>query len=487
MYLDTANRMWRCRACLHRVPLPEETLEEARARLATERDSQPVHIRYRGNLDRRARTVFENGHDALQRGDRADAMRQFRFAVEIQPDFVDAHYMLAQLSETESQKRDYLSAVLANDPGHLDALRDLMVLNGQLTPEEAARTHHAQEPELRLIDGVQVGTTAIKCPKCGGDLARDDLRGMTVCRFCGYEEPVRRQFAEDDARGMALGAALLKRKADPVKWVIGERAIHCTECGADRVLPQGRMALACPFCGSKQVVTQEAVDTLYQPDGLVLFAINEAAAKEVIRERLGRMDQKLAGLLEENRVARASLEAVYLPFWVFDVVLDVNVTMVRKERSETRYQRMGTIQQALTPPYQNYRYHGGVNGVLVPAFSSPPPRLIDEIDDYQVSAMIPFERQLLVSHAAELYSVDYDDASLVARSKAIERAKVDYAPGDNSMYTTTVTAWPTQMSFIQVLLPVWIATLVERDGDLRTAIVNGQTGRIALGKARKAR
>ncbi|MGQ9909663.1 MAG: hypothetical protein ACUVS2_12590 [Candidatus Flexifilum sp.] len=487
MYMDTANRLWRCRACLHRLPLPEETLEEAQARLAQERESQPVRIRYRGSLDRRARTVFENGHDALRLGDRAEAIRQFQIAASIQPDFVDAHYMLAQLSETEAQKRDHLSTVLAYDPGHLDALRDLMVLNGQLTPEEAARTHHSDDADVRVIDGETVRTTTIRCPQCGGDLMRDDLRGMTVCRFCGFEEPVRRRFAPDEARGMALGAALLKRKADPVRWVIGERTIRCTECGAEHTLPLGRMAQGCTFCGSKQIVVREAADTLYQPDGLVLFTIDDMAAKAIIRERLGRMDEKLAGLLEENRVARASIEPVYLPFWVFDVLLDVNVTMTRKEDSETRSRSRSAMQQALLPPYQHYRYHGGVNGVLVPAFRSPSADLIEVIDDFQISAMIPFEPGLLVGHPVELYAIDYEEASLVARSRAIERARIDYGQSDSSVYTTTVTAWPVQMSFIQVLLPVWIAALVERDGDVRPALVNGQTGRVALGRARKPR
>jgi hypothetical protein len=30
-----------------------------------------------------------------------------------------------------------------------------------------------------------------------------------------------------------------------------------------------------------------------------------------------------------------------------------------------------------------------------------------------------------------------------------------------------------------------VATLTEEDGDLRTALVNGQTGRVVLGKAEK--
>jgi hypothetical protein len=41
------------------------------------------------------------------------------------------------------------------------------------------------------------------------------------------------------------------------------------------------------------------------------------------------------------------------------------------------------------------------------------------------------------------------------------------------------------MSFRLLLLPVWIATLIEDDGDVRIGLVNGQTGQAVLGKARQ--
>ena len=36
-----------------------------------------------------------------------------------------------------------------------------------------------------------------------------------------------------------------------------------------------------------------------------------------------------------------------------------------------------------------------------------------------------------------------------------------------------------------VLVPVWAMTINERDGEVRPALVNGQTGKVALGKAAK--
>ena len=42
-----------------------------------------------------------------------------------------------------------------------------------------------------------------------------------------------------------------------------------------------------------------------------------------------------------------------------------------------------------------------------------------------------------------------------------------------------------QMSFTLLLMPLWMATLYERDGDVRPTLVNGQTGQVTLGKAGK--
>jgi hypothetical protein len=49
----------------------------------------------------------------------------------------------------------------------------------------------------------------------------------------------------------------------------------------------------------------------------------------------------------------------------------------------------------------------------------------------------------------------------------------------------SVSALPLQMSFMLVLAPVWLSTLRERDGDIRTALVHGLTGRVVMSRARK--
>lgn len=101
-----------------------------------------------------------------------------------------------------------------------------------------------------------------------------------------------------------------------------------------------------------------------------------------------------------------------------------------------------------------------------------------------MDTMRPYEPALLATNPAALYTVDFEKASLDARSTASRRARTRELAAASSSEEKSVTALPLQMSFMLVLAPVWVCTLYERDGDLRTALVQGLTGDVVMGRAR---
>lgn len=478
MTLDLQSTRVECKHCGY-CPLDDaDDLDQKAAELKA-KPRQQVRITHRGQVNANAMAAFRTGQDYLYQGDKAKARESFERSAYFQRDFADAHLWIAELAEDEKTKREHLSVVLAYHPNHMEAMRALMVLNGKLTPEQAARTNHFDDPQIQQVETpVETKTKALLCPVCMGHLTVDEHSGRVKCRFCGYEgEHPQARRAEGDT---SLAEALIQRKAQAIKWVIGERLLHCNQCGAERTIPAETMSMVCPFCGSNQVITQDALNSFEQPDGLIPFSISRQEAGERIKAKLKSMTEKIAGWFGNNKVARGRLEGVYLPFWVFDAFAQIIQVKTPKKSSEDRFM----MSSASLAPIRN-EFTDGMYNIPVCGVSSPPRELTAKLAPFEMDAVVAYDPRLLAKYPAELYSMDFDRASLEAHGMVSQRMRDKHGNSD-STYSVTVTSMVQQMSFRLVLMPVWVGTLIEEDGDVRLALVNGQTGEVVLGKARKS-
>ncbi len=439
---------------------------------------QRVKLTHRGEINRNALAAFNSGHDYLRQGKTDQALHSFKRAILFQADFVDAHIAVADLSPDEKTRRDHLGTVIAFDPANPEALRRLMVLNGRLTEAEIARTYHHNDQYIEHIDQVESKKSeTLLCPVCGGHLTVYDETGQVECKYCGHIEvraPSRNVGAD------LLSLALLERKANPVRWVVGQRILHCNECGAERTIPARNLTHECPFCGSQHVVQQEPMEALEQPDGLIPFRISRQQAGENIQTELRRTRHRIAALFDDNRVSGGTLEPLFLPFWMFDAVTDVTET--RTFTGTTRDTSFAVANAMTQTTFTDAMYDVPVCGV-----TSPPPALTGKLAEYDLNALVAYQSKLLAKYPAQLHTFDCDTASLEARgivSKAMREKHGHRDAGDEQM-KITVSSMVKSMSFRLLLLPVWIANLIEVDNDTRSALVNGQTGKVILGKSQK--
>ncbi len=489
MILDATHGVYTCEGCAHRL---YETLEEAQERLRKKRETTELNplvpdiarahlTTYSNDVSQRARSIYDSAVEAVRQGRAADAIAGFHKALELEHDYIDAHLWIARLSDDPKVKRNHISEVIAYDPGNLDAMRLLMVLDGKLTQEQADRIARGEQPEIHAADGaVRVQAQKLKCPACGGALTTDETGARVFCAFCGHSEPLEQGSATDGDSLFSM--AMLQRKSQPVQWIIGERMLHCEDCGADRTLTAGMinsLSSVCPFCGSKHVVQQDALSSIDTPDGLIPFSVSADDAKQAVRDSLKGVGERIISLFDDNRIASATLDGCFLPYWIFDAQLEVSRTesdekMDRSVRQITRdYQ-----------PYRNTRMRDALYDLHVPAFKNQR-ELARKIDDFDFAAAIPFEQGLIARYPAALYEIDFEQASFDAREQASRVMRRRYGTPSSSEHTVvSVSTLVLQMSFRLLLLPFWIATLIERDGDLRTAMINGQTGKTALGKSR---
>ncbi len=466
-----------CGHCGHR---PGTGLDEKIAEVQAKTPRASVMIANQERINARAISLFYTAHDHFYENDKAAAIRVLQSALEIQSDFMEAHLWIAKISDDEKVKRDHLSSILAYDGGNPEALRMLLVLNGRLTAEQAEGAYRDTTPLIKQAEGaVKTTITTLRCPKCDGDLTVDELTGHVECKFCGYAAAAPRR---NDSNGDLLFAALLERKAQTVRWLVGERLLHCKECGAERTLAADQLSGLCPFCFSNQVIEQDALGSFEQPDGLIPFSITREEAGTRIKERLKGLGERVKSWFDSNEVARATLNGYYLPFWVFDAMLDITRTRVDNRPTPDRARAK--------QPYLQSQYSDAIYDVEVCAVKSPLPTLTSQLGDFDLRALVEYEPELLAAYPAGLYTIEVDQAALEARSRAsaIMRSKfTERDLSDDTSVSISVFTKVQQMSYRLVLLPVWVATLVEVDQDVRSALVNGQTGKVVLGKAEKKR
>jgi len=427
-------------------------------------------------VDSWTRAKYESGLDAVQRDDIATAIDSFHKALEGDRDFLDAHLWLARLQDDPELKRKHYGAIVAYLPNHEEALRELMVLNGQMTPEEASRSASGLDPIARRADvPVQTDAEAIRCEQCGsGDMDIVEGEPFATCNTCGYQTRI-----EKAGYGLkSLSMALVKQRGKAIKWDVGERFLQCESCSAQRTLPPTTLNTRCPFCGSSQVIERDALDSFIQPDGIVPFMISREEAGDAIREALNSRVERLKGIFMNNKVERGQLTPMYLPFWYFDVILDVRRTITRKG-GENSYSRMRA------PAVMSETISEAESNLPIPGFSSPERDLIRRLGRFELSAVRPYDARILGKTSAELYTLDWEAASLEARGHVSRLMRQQYGQEPFSDTTISVTPLIHQMQFRLVLCPVWIANMIEADGDLRVGLIHGQTGRAVLGRARQ--
>lgn len=474
MSIDLATTAVMCKQCGFKRGTG---LDEKAAEMRAKGPRREVTLSNEDDYSARAVSLFYSAHDAVFAGDMVEAIDSLQDAIDLEPEMLDAHLWMAKLSDDQKTKRDHLSTILAIAPGHPEAIQMMLVLNGRLTSDQTERALKSEGPVLQRAETPVTATTkTLRCPNCNGDMTVNEESGQAECRFCWYAAPIPRR---DTASPDSLVAALLERRAQPVQWVIGERLLHCKECGAERTIAADQLSTRCPFCDSNQVIEQDALGSFTQPDGILPFKIRREEAGALIKERLKGVTERVKGWFDNNKVAKATLNGYYLPYWIFDAMVEVTRT-----RIDNRPTKDSVVYNA---PYQQTKQRDALYDVGVCAVKSPAPDLTRQLGDYNVRGLMEYEPNLLAKYPAQLYTIDFDKAALEARSAVanVMRARYTQRELKDDKVSINVFTNVDQMSFRLVLVPVWIATLVEEDKDHRMALVNGQTGRVVLGKTEK--
>lgn len=378
---------------------------------------------------------------------------------------------LSQIEDDPKKKRGCLENVIAWEPANAVARRGLAILDGRLKTENIIDPSQPIEPVLPAATPEAASVRRYTCPKCGGHMSYLADKRSLVCDYCGnhlYEYQAIQQGALITAQDFTTALAT----AQGHRWELPiERSLKCDSCGATFTLPPGQLSGNCPFCGSAHVITASAGD-LIEPEGMLLFQFDIDTAGKHIRRWLDKLKFKPGDLAERATLARP--RKAFLPFWAFNLGGTMSwralVDTHRGGNSDTEWEPRDGIHLV---------YH---QGLCVPGTRAIPKDVVDDLLDYDLTALIPFSADLLSDTPAEIYQVTLADASLVVRQQALQIGEAHVRSyelaGENYRDFYMSSSGLIIESYQLTLLPVWIGSYRYKN-QAYTVAVNGQTGKVA--------
>ncbi len=367
---------------------------------------------------------------------------------------VEAYRWLAQISDEPKQKRDYLELVLAYNPMHPEARRELAILNGDLNPADIV---NPDQMPARTEPPKPITARRFVCSNCGGRMAFDADSTSLTCQYCGNHQSLLSAMdsgAMIEEQNFTVALATTQGHSKPIT----AHVIHCTGCGASfQFLPE-MISRPCPYCETPYVIEQTETRDLIAPEGIVPFTISRDQAH---RAALSWYETSKFKILSANALP----SGIYLPAWTFDIggVIDWSCVI------EVNDKWLSESGSALVDE----------NDLLVSASHTLSPHLTREIDNFPLRHLVPYDARYLADWAAETYAIEVGDASIVARARVLAKTQPLVQAGITNKYQHLQFSMLKLVieSYKLVLRPLWIARYRFED-KWYNVVINGQTGKV---------
>jgi DNA-directed RNA polymerase subunit RPC12/RpoP len=324
---------------------------------------------------------------------------------------------------------------------------------------------------------------AFPCTQCGANMTWDPAADALSCAYCanvvqvprGEGTVVERALSDAGAAARGLGVEL--------------RVAKCQTCGARVSYETSATARQCVYCGSPNVLPQEANRNAIRPESLVPLDVSKKQVEEGFR-------RWLHGLWfrpnELKRTKTFDALGIYVPFWTFDcrvhsdwsadsgtyyyVTVPRTVIVNGKPRVQMVQERRIRWRPAWGSRDDAYDDH------LVLA-SNLAPELVEDLGGFDTQGLVPYRPEYLAGWHAEEYQLDLEQGWLRAQEAIVVSQRARCAgdvPGDTHR-NLRVQNRIHDVRWKHVLLPVW--SLQYRFGQKTyTVLVHGKTGKVC-GKA----
>jgi DNA-directed RNA polymerase subunit RPC12/RpoP len=321
------------------------------------------------------------------------------------------------------------------------------------------------------------------CSNCGAKMTWDPEHDALACEYCGTQMPVPRGEGTIVERALEDAGAALRGLGTEM------RAARCANCGARVCFSSSSTAESCVYCGSANVLAQEANRNALRPESLVPLDLSKRQVEERFRGWVRSLWFRPTALKQAKHFHAVG---IYVPFWTFDCRVHsqwsadaghyyyVTVPKMVMVNGKMKMRMVRERRIRWVPAFG--RRDDAYDDELVCA-SGIAPGLVNGLGGFDTKALVPYRPDYLAGWRAEEYQLDLEQGWARAQT-AIVAVQRDRCAGDVPGDTHRNLHVQNRIDGVRwkhVLLPVWSLQYRFR-GKVYTVLVNGQNGCVS-GKA----
>lgn len=319
---------------------------------------------------------------------------------------------------------------------------------------------------------------------CGAQLRWSPDEGALHCEHCNATKKVavreeailERPLSAAGSAATGLGSAV--------------RVTECATCGARVTFEGSSTSESCPFCGSAEVLSQEASRNAIRPESLIPLEIGRGSVEESFRSWIGSLWFRPNAIKQTDHFEAVG---VYVPAWTFDAAVHsdwsaesgtyywVTETYTVRVNGKTQFRTRQVRKVRWWPSWgQRDDVH---DDVLVIASRGIDEDLARSLGAFSTEGLVPYAPSFLAGWRAEEYQIDLD-AGWARGQRLIEEMQRSRCAGDvpgDTHRSLRVRNTFRDVRWKHVLLPMWSVTYEFR-GKSYAVLINGQTGEL-VGRA----
>jgi uncharacterized CHY-type Zn-finger protein len=320
------------------------------------------------------------------------------------------------------------------------------------------------------------------CKNCGALLTFKPGTLKLTCQYCQAENEIQ-QAAQTEIIENDLEDFLAKHSEEKEKMTV--TTIQCGTCGATSTMDPKITSDKCPFCATTFVLKNGSSSSIYKPQYVLPFGIDDKKAFENFKVWLKSLWFAPSEL--SNYVDRADrLSGMYLPFWTFDCQTESSYSGQRGvdyTETETFTNSKGENETRSVVRTRWYPVSGNVSNmfddILIEASTSLPKNKLRALEPWDLKNLVSYNDQYLSGFRTENFQIDLRTAYQEGkgRMQVVITTTINRDIGGDRQTIQSVNTTYNNPTFKYVLLPVWISAY-RYNNKVYQFLINARTGEV---------